>query len=131
MQRAALGALAVALPALLGACVNGRIDPQQASWRVDPQQATERAAAGAVLGAALGTGLGATFAIDPGLGAVIGAESGGAVGAAIGVATSDPLPSYKPIPVPAEAVIPSFYDGWAPGFLAPPGNPETQSPHAG
>ena len=30
-----------------------------------------------------------------------------------------------------EAVIPNFYDGWPPGYHAPPGNPETQPPPAG
>jgi hypothetical protein len=42
-----------------------------------------------------------------------------------------PTPSYRPIAVPAEAVIPDFYDAWPPGYHSPPLNPETQSPHAG
>ena len=80
---------------------------------------------------ALGAGLGATLAINPAIGAVVGAESGATIGAAIGVATSPPPPTYKPIAVPAEAVIPSYYDGWPPGYHPPPTNSETVEPHAG
>jgi hypothetical protein len=122
MRLAVTGLLAVALPAMLAAC---------APAPIDPEQATERAATGAVLGAALGAGLGATVAIDPGLGAIIGTESGGAIGAAIGIATTPPIPSYRPVVLPAEAVIPNFYDNWPPSYHSPPGNPETQPPHAG
>jgi hypothetical protein len=115
---------AVAMAATLCACA-----PE--FHAVDPVDASERAAAGAVLGGALGTGLGAAFAINPAVGAVVGVESGAAIGAAIGVATAAPIPAYEPIAVPAEAVIPGFYDNWPPGFYRPPGNPETQSPHNG
>ena len=88
--------------------------------RVDPQEAAERAIVGAAAGTALGTGLGASFAINPAIGAVVGAETGAALGAAVGVATTQPLPDYKPIAVPAEAVIPGFYDTWPPGYHSPP-----------
>lgn len=87
--------------------------------RVDPQDAADRAAVGSVLGAALGTGLGATSAIGAGVGSIIGVESGAVIGAAIGAATAQPIPEYKPIPVPAAAVIPQFYDTWAPGYQMP------------
>ena len=122
MRLAATAVLAVALPALLGAC---------APAPIDPQQATERAATGAVLGAALGSGIGATVAINAGLGAVIGGSTGAVAGAAIGIATTPPVPSYRPVVVPATAVGPHFYDNWPPGYHAPPDNPETQSPSAG
>jgi hypothetical protein len=124
MRFAAAGAMAIALAAALSACA-----PE--FHQVDPVDASERAAAGAVLGGALGTGIGATFAINPAIGAVIGIESGAAIGAAIGVATAAPVPEYEPLAVPAQAVIPGFYDNWPPGFYRPPGNPETQSPHNG
>ena len=120
IRRATTGAMAVAVAALLSACVAADVE--------DPGQ---RAAAGAVLGATAGAALGATLAIDPPLGALIGAESGAALGAVTGAITAPPEPSYRPIPVPAEAVIPRFYDNWPPGYYAPPGNPETQSPNAG
>jgi hypothetical protein len=122
MRIAATGTIAVALAAMLSACA-----PPYHS--VDPVDASERAAAGMVLGAALGTGIGASFAINPAAGAIIGVESGAAIGAAIGAATAAPVPEYAPIAVPAEAVIPGFYDNWPPGYYRPPGNPETQSPH--
>jgi len=51
--------------------------------------------------------------------------------AAIGAATAMERPTYEPIAVPPEAVIPGFYDTWPPGYHRPPNNPETQSPHAG
>src|SRR6202042_2821957 len=57
MRLAVTAVLAVALPALLGAC---------APAPIDPEQATERAATGAGLGAALGSGIGATGAINAG-----------------------------------------------------------------
>jgi hypothetical protein len=120
MRLAALGAMAIAA-AVLSACVHP----------VDPEDAAERAVAGMVLGSALGTGLGATFAINPAVGSVIGAESGATLGAAVGVMTAAPVPQYQPIVVPTAAVIPGFYDGWPPGYHAPPGNPETQQPPAG
>jgi hypothetical protein len=124
MRLPAIGALAVALPAILSACASGPIQP------VDPEQASERAVVGAALGTALGTGIGASFAINPAIGAVVGAETGAALGAAAGVMTTAPVPTYKPIAVPAEAVIPSYYDDWPPGYGAPPTDPE-QPQHAG
>jgi hypothetical protein len=88
--------------------------------RIDEQEAAERAVEGAAVGAALGASVGATVAINPGLGALVGTEIGAPLGAAIGVATTPPLPDYKPIAVPASAVIPGYYDRWPPGYHAPP-----------
>jgi hypothetical protein len=88
--------------------------------RIDEQEAAERAVEGAAVGAALGASVGATVAINPGLGALVGTEIGAPLGAAIGVATTPPLPDYKPIVVPASAVIPGYYDRWPPGYHAPP-----------
>jgi len=99
--------------------------------RVDPEEAAERALVGAALGAALGTGLGVSFAINPAIGAVIGVESGAAIGAAIGVMTAQPLPSYAPIAVPKEAVIPGFYDTWPPGYHPPAIGSQTPPPRPG
>jgi hypothetical protein len=42
--------------------------------------------------------------------------------------TSAPPPTYAPIPVPTEAVIPGFYDNWPPGYHLPPTNTEAQPP---
>ena len=122
MRLPSLGTIAVA--ASLSACAP--LHP------VDPQDAYERSVAGATLGTALGTGLGATFAINPALGAV----SGAAGLAPSWAASPGSLPprryrAYHPVAVPAQAVIPHFYDGWPPGYHAPPGNPETQPPPAG
>jgi hypothetical protein len=99
--------------------------------RLDPQEAAERAVAGAAAGALIGAGLGATVAIDAGLGSVIGAEVGAPLGAAIGIATTTPLPDYKPIPVPVSAVIPGYYDRWPPGYHAPPLGSWTPPPPPG
>ena len=121
MRLAALGVMAVA--AALSGCYGPHL--------VDPQDAAERMVAGETLGAALGTGFGATFAINPAIGAVIGAETGAALGAFTGIVTAAPVPAYHPVAVPAQAVIPHFYDGWPPGYHAPPGNSETQPPPAG
>lgn len=120
MRLAASGLAAVALAAMLSACA-----------AVDPEDAAARAVAGGALGATVGAGLGATFAINPLVGAALGAKGGAELGAAIGAATAAPEPVYEPIAVPAEAVIPGFYDSWPPGYHRPPNNPETQSPHAG
>src|SRR5207302_9498400 len=78
--------------------------------RIDAQEAAERAVEGAAIGAALGAGLGATIGINPGLGALLGTEIGAQLGAAIAVTTTHPLPDYKPIVVPASAVLPQYYD---------------------
>ena len=99
--------------------------------RVDPQDAAERALIGSVLGSALGTGIGAAFAINPAVGAVIGAESGAVIGAEIGAATAQPLPDYMPIAPPSAALIPDFYDTWAPGFRPPPVASQTPPPRPG
>ena len=104
------------LAAMLAGCVAQPVELA----RVDPQDAADRAMIGSVLGAALGTGLGASFAINPAIGSVIGVEAGAALGAAAGALTAQPLPDYRPIVVPAEAVIPGFYDTWPPGSHVPP-----------
>jgi hypothetical protein len=108
---------------MLSAC--GLVHP------VDPEDAAERAVAGMALGSAVGTGLGAIGSINPGVGSIIGAEVGATLGGAIGAATAAPVPTYKPIVVPAEAVIPRFYDEWPPAYHSFPGNPETAQPAAG
>jgi hypothetical protein len=128
MRFAEIGVVALALAAGLSACAPYTATPYVTA--VDPEIATERAATGALLGAALGSGIGATFAINPPVGAIAGAEIGSGVGAALGVMTSPPPPTYAPIAVPAEAVIPGFYDNWPPGYHSPPLNPETQSANA-
>ena len=118
-MRAALVGFAGAVAAAAGGCVpvySGTVE----IVRVDPEDAAERAAIGALVGATLGTGLGAIFAINPAIGAVVGVEAGAAIGAGIGAITAQPLPSYAPVVVPAEALIPGFYDAWPPGYHAPP-----------
>jgi hypothetical protein len=125
MRLAITGAIAV-LAAGLSACAPYTAEPYATA--VDPEQATERAAAGAVIGAALGAGLGATAAPAVPAGAIAGAEIGSGVGAAVGVMTSAPPPTYDPIPVPTQAVIPNFYDNWPPGYHLPPTNTEAQPP---
>ena len=108
MRLAVAGIVSVVIAAALSGCVS-----------VEPDDAAERALAGAALGSAFGAGFGATLAIDPVLGAIIGAESGAVVGAAIGAATAQPSPDYQPITPPSEAVIPHFYETWAPGNYVP------------
>jgi len=108
MRLAVAGIVSIAAALALSAC-----------HPVDPEDAAERAVTGAALGTALGTGIGATFAINPAIGAVVGAETGATLGAAAGVLTAAPAPTYRPIAPPAEAVIPQFYDTWAPGYYAP------------
>jgi hypothetical protein len=122
--------LLMGIAASVGACapVNSAGQPQLALARVDPHDAADRAAVGAVVGAGLGAGLGATFAINPGLGAAVGAEAGGPIGAIIGAATAQPLPDYKPIPVPTADFIPNFYDTWPPGYERPPAASEVPPP---
>jgi hypothetical protein len=125
MRLVITGAIAV-LAAGLSACAPYAAPPYATA--IDPEQATERAAAGAVLGSAIGAGLGATVSTLPPAGAIAGAEIGGGVGAALGVMTSAPPPTYDPIPVPTQAVIPNFYDNWPPGYHLPPTNTEAQPP---
>ena len=114
MQLAGAGAaaLGLALMTALTGCIAGS--------GVDPEDAAARAAVGSAVGAALGAGLGVTFAIDAGIGATMGAASGAAIGAAAGVLSAQPAVTYAPIAVPQTAVIPNFYDGWAPGNHPPP-----------
>jgi Glycine zipper len=88
--------------------------------RVDMEQAAERTIEGAAIGAALGASVGAMVAINPAVGALIGTEVGAPIGAAVAYATTPPLPDYRPIVVPAGAVIPGFYDRWPPGQHPPP-----------
>jgi hypothetical protein len=112
----------VAVAAGLSAC---------APHMVDPQDAAERMVAGAAIGSAFGTALGAAFSINPVIGAIYGAEAGAAIGGFTGVVTAAPVPAYRSVPIPAQAVIPHFYDAWPPGYHAPPNNPETQQRPAG
>jgi hypothetical protein len=125
-----VGAGLIGLAATLSGCVEaGDTLPFGLGLsRVDPTEAAERAVAGAAIGTALGVGIGASFAINPAIGSVIGAESGATIGAAVGVATAQPLPSYAPIAVPAEPVIPGFYDTWPPGYYQPPIAAQTPPP---
>jgi hypothetical protein len=123
-------AAAVALGALLPSCAGPTgvvlygVGPDGAYPyqfpRVDPEQAAERTVEGAAIGAALGASLGAIVALNPAAGALIGTEIGAPLGAAVGYATTPPIPDYKPIAVPANAVIPGFYDRWPPGYHPPP-----------
>jgi hypothetical protein len=116
----AAGLLAMLVALSLAGCYVPDSDPPGIRLaRVDPEEASERAIAGAALGAGLGTGLGATFSINPGIGSIVGAETGATLGGIAGIITSQPLPDYKPIPVPTAAVIPSFYDAWPPGWHPP------------
>lgn len=130
MRVAVVGALIGLAAAALSGCVPvyGNAPPGNEVARVDPEDAAERALVGSVLGSALGTGIGASFAINPAIGAVIGAETGATLGAAVGLATAQPLPTYKPIAIPAHAVIPSFYDAWPPGYHEPPVAGQTPPP---
>jgi len=120
MRLVRIGAGLIGVAASLSACVAPDGSAPLELARVDPQDAADRALIGGVLGAALGTGLGASFAINPAIGSVVGVEAGAAIGAAIGVMTAQPLPAYKQIAVPQEAVIPGFYDTWPPGSHSPP-----------
>ena len=116
---------------VVGVALCGLVAALAGCARVDPQEAAERAVIGGVAGTALGTAIGASIAINPAIGAAVGAESGAAIGAGIGVLTAQPLPDYRPIAVPAAAVIPSFYDTWPPGYHAPPIASQTPPPHPG
>lgn len=119
LTRAALIGVGLSLAGCVGSTNEG-FTGLATQLGVDPQDAAGRAVEGAVLGATLGAAVGAIFAINPGLGATWGTEAGGALGAAVGIATAEPLPSYKPIPIPAAAAIPEFYDTWPPGYDTPP-----------
>lgn len=132
MRLSIVGAALIGMAAALCGCA-APYGPPLVSFeltRVDPEDAEERAVIGTALGATLGTALGAEFAIDPGVGALFGAVSGAAIGAAVGVMTAQPIPDYAPIAVPREAVIPSFYDTWPPGYHPPPIEAQTPPPPA-
>jgi hypothetical protein len=87
---------------------------------VDPRQAAGNAFVGAAVGSLLGAGIGANFFINPLLGAWVGAAAGAGLGAGVGVISTEPAVTYGPIPQRDIAVAPTFYDAWAPGFVAPP-----------
>jgi hypothetical protein len=115
--------------AISGCAPNGQLaTPQITVARVEPQDAADRAATGAIVGATMGAGIGAIFSINPGLGATVGTEAGGGLGAIIGANTAQPLPDYKPIAVPVAAVTPGFYDNWPPGYEQPEFPPQTPPP---
>ena len=111
LVRAAMLGLAVATSGCAG-------PPYQGVARVDPEDAADRAAVGAVAGAALGTRIGAVVAISPAVGAIVGVEAGALIGATIGVMTAQPLPSYGAVVAPEGP--PGFYDTWPPGDHPPP-----------
>ena len=119
LTRAALVGVGLSLAGCVGAGNQGFVNLTD-QLGVDPQDAAGRAVEGAVLGATLGASLGAIFSLNPGLGATWGTEIGGPLGAAVGIATAEPLPTYKPLPVPAAVAIPEFYDAWPPGYDTPP-----------
>ena len=122
--------LLMGVAAGVGACapVTTARQPPFTLARVDRQEAADRAVVGSVVGATLGAGIGAAFAINPGLGAAVGAGIGAPIGAVVGAATAQPLPDYKPIPIPTAAVIPDFYDTWPPGYDRPPVGAELPPP---
>ncbi len=107
------GGVAAAMALCLGACV------ETGSARLDPEVAAERGAIGGLLGGLRGPGIGSAVAIDSAVGATIGGPAGFAAGAIIGIATADPLPSYGPVALPGDALVPGFYDSWPPGYYAP------------
>ena len=105
-----------------------------ASTSTDPNDPNAKAKRGAGVGAAAGAIVGAIIGNQSGgnrTGAVVGAAAGAAIGAAIGVMTAQPLPAYKQIAVPQEAVIPGFYDTWPPGSHSPPIAAQTPPPKPG
>ncbi len=123
MRRARTGALALGVVVSLAACT-GAPGP-------DPNDAMQKMAAGAVWGAGLGAGLGAAFAINPGIGAPMGAATGAAVGVLAGLLSAQQAVYYEPITPPTAAVIPGFYDSWAPGSHPPPLGAVAPPPRAG
>lgn len=133
MRLALIGLAMAGLAAATAGCVpantvGGGRQPIVTVARVDPQDAADRMVIGTVAGATAGAAIGAIVSINPGLGATVGTEAGGALGAIIGHATAQPLPNYKPIAVPAAAVIPEFYDSWPPGYGPPASVSEAPPP---
>ena len=123
MRLMVVRATLIGLAAAVSGCApayDGSAPPGLTVPRVDPVEASERMVIGAALGTALGTGIGASFAINPAIGAVVGAETGATLGGLAGLATSQPLPDYRPIPPAEAAVAPGFYDTWPPGYHPPP-----------
>ena len=131
MRVFAIRAALIGAAALLSGCVQIYGPDPVVLSRVDPQEAGERAIIGAALGTALGTGLGASFSINPAIGVVFGSKAGAELGALAGIMTAQPLPDYAPIPVPAAAVIPGFYDTWPPGYHPPPIGSQVPPPPPG
>jgi hypothetical protein len=97
----------------------------------DPNDAAQRMVGGAVWGAALGSALGAAFAINPGIGAPMGAATGAALGTLAGLLSAQQAVYYAPIAPPTAAVIPGFYDAWAPGSHPPPLDAMAPPPRSG
>ena len=130
MRLICVGAGLIGLAAVLSGCAEpGDTLPFGLGLsRVDPQEAAERAVVGAAVGTAMGTAIGTSVALNPAIGSIVGAESGAAIGAVIGAATAQPLPSYAPILVPSEPVIPGFFDTWPPGYYQPPIAAQTPPP---
>jgi len=123
MRRARVGALALGMLVSLTACADFP--------GPDPNDAVHKMAAGAVWGAALGSALGAAFAINPGIGAPMGAATGATVGVFAGLMSAQQAVYYAPITPPTAAVIPRFYDSWAPGSHPPPLDAMAPPPRAG
>jgi hypothetical protein len=110
MRLARRGALALGLAASLAGCAGGGVDPEDAARGM---------ALGGVWGSALGTAVGVSFAINPAIGAAMGAATGAGLGVASGLMSAQRAVSYETITPPSEAVMPGFYDGWAPGSHPP------------
>lgn len=123
MRRARVGALALGMVACLSACAEFP--------GPDPDDAMHKMAAGAVWGTAMGASLGAAFAINPGIGASMGAATGATLGTLAGLLSAQQAIYYAPITPPTAAVIPGFYDAWAPGSHPPPLNAMAPPPRAG
>ncbi|HEY1797735.1 MAG TPA: YMGG-like glycine zipper-containing protein [Stellaceae bacterium] len=123
MRRARTGALALGMLVCLSACAEYP--------GPDPNDAAQRMVGGAVWGAALGSALGAAFAINPGIGAPMGAATGAALGTLAGLLSAQQAVYYAPIAPPTAAVIPGFYDAWAPGSHPPPLDAMAPPPRSG
>lgn len=134
---AAVAAVSACVPVERGTVAIGRVQTEAVGTRTvivpeiiraDPEELAERSVIGGASGGMLGAGLAAIAAVDAGFGAMIGGPAGAVLGAAVGIATVRPLPSYASIPVPAEPVIPEFYDTWPPGYRSPPAGAQVPPP---